>query len=283
MKLFEPVMQNVVNRKCPFDGYFQSEQGVLYHGTSNLSESQIETDGFGFSSNLVSKEDIFNICRVFKRLYFAGEGEGYGVLASYSWNRFEANDRDFLPTHFSTCSDVYRYTLPDVAGGETIAAVIDSKRELNLFIDDSDARQKFLKFGYKSVKRPPGFGFPDAPEIEFDCVTLEDIDKLREIYEQTWSENEVEFATEFNPLPGFPCVVYEEKIINCLEWLAEKMLVLKPIFDKCEELQNLYEYGVVYAIKPIDGDVDSGSLEVMSLKTIPPDRIIGKAIINWSS
>jgi hypothetical protein len=276
MKIFKPNLQDVEDHKCPFGNHYQSDQGILYHGTTNLVESQIETDGFTPDCNFVCKDDILEICKVFARLHFAGEGEGYEVLASYSLNRMESNDIDFISTHFATHSEVYRYTLPHIAGGETIAAIVEAKRELDLFLNDSGARKEFLKGRYAKEKKKinGGTDLPGFPEIDSDCVTYENINELLEFYHQVWRENGVESLSPSATLS------------NYLEWLSEQMLILKPTFDKCEDLQKRYKYGVVYAIRPIDGDVepiDTGSLEMKSLKIIPPARIVGKAVINWNN
>ena len=142
MEIIETTFANCEQDPLRFS--FHSDPWVLYHGTSSIFETQIDSDGLRPSGGLpICQSDVEALINVFRLLGWPGDDPGgYGVLGSYSRMRHQASKWRCCLTSYPNRGLLY--AMRDFAGGETARACRRAFPDLDRFLADASARQNWI-------------------------------------------------------------------------------------------------------------------------------------------
>lgn len=180
---------------------------VLYHGTSNLIEKDIETNGFHADrASLITKEVIQKIVDCFNRLnWYGDDGGGYCVLKPFTLQHDHSYYESKPIFLGESCRRSLLYATKDFAGGEGARSVRKSIRDLRSFLENEEVRLNALMKPIKETLNE--FGdvlYADTPLCETELGWLyEALRKLESVehYVNNCSENHeygIVYAIRFN-------------------------------------------------------------------------------------
>jgi hypothetical protein len=168
---FEPPIDNCPN--MPFPDEITLDPWVLYHGTSGLSESQIDSKGLSCNTPTFEKREIEAVDAIFETLQWNGRtGASRAVLQPFSIVH-DFGDSSLKPLCFA--ESAYRamtYATRDFAGGEAARAIRYSFDELWEFVTDEEVRELHLQRLFRAAEDAKHFSVAlPSPEIP-DLVTI---------------------------------------------------------------------------------------------------------------
>jgi hypothetical protein len=285
VKIYKYDRPQVLARTCPFQGAFANDGWIAYHGTSSAAETAIESQGFVWNDTAYSRSEIEAVANVFRQLGWAGKaGGGLGVLASFSTSDFRhlgAEDRK--PIFFSATSKrSLLYASRDWAGGETARAVRIAFEDLDAFLNSQDFRREMLwqdwQMHWQLLQEV-------APSVGTDAEIPEE-----------WKPKSIDTITfdhlyrrrlhlrKLNPGWGWPHFAQGTEPVNFTEeWLRERLVELRPLRERCNSAESEYAYGVIYAVRFHETDLDHllrNRRDLISLASVSSDRIMAKAVID---
>jgi hypothetical protein len=284
VKTYKYDRPQVLARECPFRGAFATDGWIAYHGTSSTAETTIERQGFVWNDSFYSRSDIEAVASVFRQLGWAGESlGGFAVLASFSTGDFRhlgASDRK--PIFFSATSKrSLLYASRDWAGGETARALRIAFEDLDAFLNSQDFRRKTLWRDWQALwafwqgvaaSLGPDAEIPEECKPDsIDTITFDHFYRLRL------------HLKKLNPGWG-PMFAQGTEPVNFTEqWLREKLIELEPLRERCNRPATAYAYGVIYAVRFHERDMDhllQNNRDLISLASVSSDRIAAKALID---
>lgn len=173
------------NRRL-FADEIDSDEWVIFHGTSGFNAESIERNGFDPMSVVVSFDQIRRVVALFKRLNWCeGDPGGYAILMSFSLKYdFQASDRSplFLA---ETSMRALLYATRDFSGGEKLRSLRRAFDDLNSYLNDPRVREQHgasLEASYNEMHLM-GFDAPLPEEVDLDLLRedLADLSDVRRI------------------------------------------------------------------------------------------------------
>lgn len=145
---------------CPFDGRFDADPWIAFHGTSSVNEQAIMADGLFAADQSYTRADLAALCAVFDALWWSGESTGgYAVLKNYSNADYTRGDGLAKPTHLAESSfRALRYAVPSFAGGEAARAVRLAFADLDRALASAAGIQAIRDAAFKRLRgglQPP--------------------------------------------------------------------------------------------------------------------------------
>ena len=255
---------------CPFNKKYRSDNWILYHGTSNLSEERIESDGFSGKSPLFSLEEIRRVCAIFKKLGWGGSPEGYSILGSFAQFDFDNVGSDAATSiSFSEISwQACLYASPERIGGEAATGMRNALDHIQKFILDRAIQQDHLWYISNELVQHPAL-----KGVDVGASVTHPMKKEAVAYEQYLELHKL-CSTKAQIGPPLP--------EPSGEWLREAVGACDELVERAEAQRRNYQYGCVYAVRFCESDVDSMGEDNAGpwVNTIiPPDRIVAKAIL----
>lgn len=275
MKIRTYYYKNTETFECPFGKKYFYDYMVAYHGTSNIAENDIDKHGFIWSDSLFTRDEVNAVLDVFKQLLWCGQSlGGLFVLSQYAKRDFERNPLNKTkPIFFASSShSALLYSSIDFAGGETARALRHAFEDLRRFLFDKNFRNNHFKKIFNSMKSLLQFNFPShLPKGDDDLIEPKHITELWQLLDQIgikYPVGLIDYHESIRP------VQFSET------WLANKLSELDPIYKKCMELKNKYKYGVIYAVRFENSDLDAIEFDpshgLVSYKPVEPRKIVEK-------
>lgn len=221
-----------------------ADEWVLYHGTSNLCENDIETTGFqSRQDSLISLEVVQRVLACFSRLNWYGNDQGgYVVLKSYTALHdysYKSGKPIFLGL---SCRWSLLYATRDFAGGEGCRGLRKALHDLHTYLADEDVRVGALTQCIDNIIN------------EYGEVVYEDMVPLA-VEELTWLQDEL---TVLQPVREYVDSLYEQYRYG---------IVYAIKFNK-KDIANLF-----YA----------NGMGITHVGTISRDKIVAKLLTDGSS
>ena len=176
-----------------FPEFIESDQWVIFHGTSGANAKGIERDGFTWGGGTVTKSAIISIIDVFEAMKWTPPC--YSVLKSFSLDH-DFGESEASAIYFAeTSRRALLYATRLFAGGEKLYAVRNSINQLHCYLSDPEVRKEhweIMEREYRFLLKNNALN-PDASRpIEVDNVWLSSqitsLEKIQDIafnaYEQ---------------------------------------------------------------------------------------------------
>jgi hypothetical protein len=275
MNVYDYTVDDALAGRCPFKEEFSKDAWVAFHGTSNHAEGQIESRGIAWQSDTYSKSNILAVLDIFDQLHWSGrEQGGFGVLAAFAQSDFEKSNRGGKKPVFlaETSFQSILYASREFAGGETARALRLALNDLRAYLDNPVLRKKAVADSWKHLRGytpfpPPSYCVPQ----DLENVSFQHIRELWGYFESFGSRPGVGGRVGVKPCP------YSDA------WLLARLKELDKIHHCCDKLISNYQYGVIYAIRFTDRDLQQLATDHAGLVfdgTISPDQIPAKCIIS---
>lgn len=228
-----------------FPAHLNLSPWVLFHGTTNVSEDEIERRGFAWRNQPYDVDDVESVLRVFEAMDWVGVGsDAYVALNLYARNiDFSGGNRK--PVFFSAVSEATMgYTYPHRTGGETAGCLRYALQNLEWFGTDPAIRanfraqryQRLLALTAKTGIPREALAITPSEATAADCGKL--ADHLRRLGIPTYSQVSVDGKTApFSP--------WDED----LSWLQSRLAELRPLAERLDAQARAYAYGVIYAVE----------------------------------
>ena len=145
MRVYEFERELVIGKAQVFPDEICDDLWIVYHGTSSISEEEIDRCGLQWRPTFAKRAEVEDIVSIFDTMSWAGKhGGGFPVLKPFSLNHdFAASDRK--PIFFAESS--YRallYATRDFAGGETTRALRLAFADLQEYLSSPDLRHSHM-------------------------------------------------------------------------------------------------------------------------------------------
>ena len=170
--------------KNEIPSWILEDDSFLFHGTSNLSEQNLD-NGFTNSYSPVSFEIVDYIGSIYNEMPWWGKDTGgYGILNTYSNRDRNKNGKYFfLGETAQRCS---LYASKEYAGGELARSVYHSIKDLNTFLTDKTIRELHKQaiekdFEYYGPYKPVDLDWL-AQQIIHLQPTFRNLEELRNSY-----------------------------------------------------------------------------------------------------
>lgn len=194
--------------KLLFPKEIYNDSSVLYHGTSNINEAEIESVGITPSKQLFSKEDIFSVIKSFINMGWHGSDTGaFNVLLSYSkwdYSRTEGNPIFF---HYDP-TKCLTYAEKDFIGGEKTRSIRKCGRDLKKMLSNTSVYEKYIADFTQWGSSMSSYGQQlGISRDEIRIHTLEEIEIIYNRHQHLWIRSEeiverhkygVIYAVKFN-------------------------------------------------------------------------------------
>jgi len=276
MKTIKYTLEQGDMMECPFQGLFDNDLWVAFHGTSNHVEEQIDKEGFLWKKSPYTRSEIDTVLNVFKKLHWAGSiKDGYLVLATYTQYDFNSSSSGkSKPISFAVISQKSLLYASQVrAGGETTSALRYAFEDLNNYLNNIEFRQKqlwklwhHLKDSIQGLHIPKSYYPASKEKIQFAHVK-----SLWDYYQHNGIKKIM------SPAGGY----LSEPIEFSTKWLNKEIQKLQAIRNRCNYYYETFTHGVVYAVKLFENDLPYlkyGS-NITANMPISPKRILAKSII----
>jgi hypothetical protein len=138
-----------------FPDEIDSNEWVMFHGTSGFNAASIERDGFDSTHGVVSPSQIRRVIEVFQKMKWCGDdGGGYPVLKPFSLDHdFQGTDRSLL-FFAETSTRALLYATRDHSGGEKLRALRHAFKDLESYLSDPSRREQhhdYLSVSYHAL------------------------------------------------------------------------------------------------------------------------------------
>lgn len=181
---FKPPIDDAPNRSFPDE--IALDPWVLYHGTSSVAETHIDSHGLRCSEPTFKKSDLESVVEIFDELQWAGRtGASFAVLKPFSLNH-DFGHSQTKPVYLA--ESAYRaltFATRDFAGGEAARALRHSFGELWEFVDNETIRESHLSKLRKEAELLRQYGIEDAMPQTINVVDiksrLENLESLRHL------------------------------------------------------------------------------------------------------
>ena len=270
----------------PFPSEINESPWVLFHGTTNVSESRIESHGFEWVEMPYTRKDVESVINIFRTMDWAGKGtDTYLALQQYALSiDFERGSKK--PVFFSERAEAtVGYTRPHRAGGETANCILLSLRCLEKFLSDEGLRIEYRKARYRRLLNMiGGVTLPDQFRgIQPEKATANDCKALAKYLDDLVGRRIAFPALSVGSPDPWRYDPWDEN----LDWLANRLEMLAPLKLRLEAIEASYSYGLIYAVQFESPDVaqiknfDSGLKHGIAFYgNVPISRIIGKAYLS---
>lgn len=262
MELIRVTLEDLKAGRPLFSNPITENPNVYFHGTSSISEQNIDQHGFQPQAKIVPKSIINLLYDLMEALHWHGtRNDGLPALRAYAVK--DLLDTGERPVFFS-CSSIMaaKYATEYRAGGEAACAVrLISKDIIRLCEDDAFFRE-YLSEIYNSFASSAKHFLPREYSKRRSDVEYRDIDDAFALANRM----------------GFP---HQRALIKLTAELKTRVSALmKNISDDYEELKAIHRYGIVYAVDldQIHRILDGGNNN-FAVCSVPPDRIVAKSII----
>lgn len=154
------------------------DPSLLFHGTSNIYEEEIKSNGLRPNSSLFTKAELEKVQSVFDDLHWGGvHTEGYNVLTSYFLGH-DFNQLEDKPIYLG--ESVQRVSLNascELAGGEICRALHYCFKDLHSYLNNVDICENHHNqiSSYPGIHRIP---IDTLPSLEWLENTLNELDGL---------------------------------------------------------------------------------------------------------
>ncbi|MFC1621279.1 hypothetical protein ACFL2G_03135, partial [Candidatus Omnitrophota bacterium] len=234
----------------PFPLEIANDPDILYHGTSTLWSSMIESEGFKIKWP-IRLEDILILIRQYEKMGWNGiNADGYIVLRTFSIGC------DFKEAHNKLPSFTYLYRLArnyaSRPGGETFTAIIIAIQNLYSYLEDNNIRKEHHN--------------------ELNFIVLNNENLLKQVTVKNKSYESLKTET----------IEYKNKLsyLNNLSLLTKDIEKLRDLRKRI--LQSTKKsLPVVYALKTSLDGIDFSKIHISDIRFARPiesKEIIGKAV-----
>jgi hypothetical protein len=146
--------------RCPSGGQFDLVPWMAFHGTSNLHEKQIESEGLCAASQPHTRRDVADLCAIFDSLHWCGDNiEGVAVLKGFSVSGYDMGDGLNKATYFHRSAvRALLYATPSRAGGEEAMAMRNAFCDIENALRCPTKMQEIREQAWRAIKggcRPP--------------------------------------------------------------------------------------------------------------------------------
>jgi len=234
--------QYVEETRRLFPDGIESDEWVIFHGTSGCNAESIEKYGIEPGNILVTSDHIQKVTKIFEKLKWCGnDGGGYAILKSFSLGHdFGSNTKSLL--YFAETSvRALLYATHDFSGGEKMRSLRRAFKDLESYLYDVQIREEH----YAAMQR------------EFDYLlscnaSLPDLDRVR------------------------PVDVDLEWLETSLHNTAGIFRLVQDVYDHHD---HGVVYAIKVAQKSVADFKWHSAMGVETYSKIPPSSIIGKVII----
>lgn len=204
--------QSPTSENCnhPFPENISNNPRVLYHGTSNIFEKEIEENGLTPNKSIFSLEELKEISALFdlinwrKKVFW-----GKNIIRNYTINKDYKNP-SLKPVYLGeSCNRALTFASKEFAGGENVSGVRKSFNELKDCIDDPKLLDRELEFYRKECREaeengyyPPEPIITDLDKLKNELESLEYLNERAKEYTKAYSYGVV-FSIEIDP-ENFP-------------------------------------------------------------------------------
>jgi hypothetical protein len=137
-----------------FPDEIEGDLWTMFHGSSQFNAESIERDGFSFSHDVVSRDQVQRVTAIFEKMKWAGENSaGYSVLKPFSEDYDFGHDERSLLFFAETSFRALLYATRDFAGGEKLRALRYALLDLKSYLHDSQVREKHQNTMEASFRR----------------------------------------------------------------------------------------------------------------------------------
>jgi hypothetical protein len=124
-----------------FSDDIDTDAWIMFHGTSGFNSEAIDRVGFTFPPDLISRDEIQRVVNVYEKMNWAGEsGGGMPALKPFSLDYDFSGER--LLFFAETSSRALKFATRDLAGGEKLRALRIAFRDLDLYRQKPDVRER---------------------------------------------------------------------------------------------------------------------------------------------
>ncbi len=256
----------LLNKKVQlFPDEIENDPWIVFHGTSNLFESDIDAYGLQWKSSIVSKEEVSHVVDIFTKMNWSGkDGGGLPILKPFSL------ESDFAlgnskPIYFAETS--YRallYSTHEFSGGETVRALRKSIQDLedylqNKNIRDADMEYKLIEYNklislnakVDMCPREVDLNWLEAEveklsELKKRCIDAYDQAKYGVIYAVKFTQEDIDEKNNFDYHRNMGLKVFsrvpKEKIVGKI--CISSSLEYPSLYDE-KRIKVLQENGII--------------------------------------
>jgi hypothetical protein len=271
-----------VNTLIPID--VLADGMTLFHGTTNVSESTIDSHGLCWQQGLYDISLIDELLEIFETIEWVGlGGDAYTALKLYT-KRVDFGAGAKKPIFLAPYPDwTVGYTRQTRAGGETAGLITFAYDSLLAFIEDENIRKDWRFYRFNHVKSTiHEVELPQSlTSIDPYTASAEDCKAVAQFYKERFGRDLARSPLGF--ISGQSFMPWEEN----LNWIIDKLNGIKHAYEKITLLREDYRYGVIYGIKLDEKDLcliknlNSGMLHGMAYHgMIPAVKIVAKILVS---
>ena len=189
MREYEFDRESALEKGEAFPDEVCDDPWVVYHGTSSVSEEEIDLCGFHWRPAVATRSEVGHVVSMFDRMSWAGRsGGGYVVLRPFSLD-YDFAGGDQKSIFFAECSNrALLYATRGFAGGETARALRFAFTDLEEYLKSPDLRHSHMEDLRQEYDHHRGLvaavGNPPA-EINLEWLHSE-LSKLKELRTRCW-------------------------------------------------------------------------------------------------
>lgn len=138
----------------PFSGKYDDDPWVVFHGTSNHVELEIEGKGLIWKNSSYSQQDVERVVNIFQQLHWTGTTTaGFGVLNIFTKNDFLRGGGQKKPVYLAESSQrALLYSTSDFVGGETARALRYAFADLDQYLACEDLRDNAAREAWRRIR-----------------------------------------------------------------------------------------------------------------------------------
>ncbi len=240
--VFELNVSRVNEGEVLFPQNIESDDWVIYHGTSGFNSAAIENQGFGTAAVAVNEGSMRRVVEIYKRMKWDGiSGGGLGVLEPFSLGHDITAEGKRITFFAERSRRALLYASLDFAGGEKLRAMRVALSELDTYLNDASLRQ------YHADQMSSQY-----EDLETLNACAETLDAVRPVeVDLEWLRNE----------------------------LVELRLEHEVAFNAAERHREGVVYAIKMLPQDVAELVYNGFMGIETTATIPASRIIAKVIV----
>jgi len=168
-----------------FPREIEDDPWIIYHGTSSLNEQAIDRDGFVWTSEGTSRDDVRRVVEIFETMRWDGmDSSSMAILKPFSLQH-DFNGAETSPIYFAeTSKRALLYATHDFAGGEKLRSIRQSYEQLKKYLTDPQVRQQhmeYLQYEYDDLENKgahmPAYPKPGEVDLEWLSNQLSDLEQ----------------------------------------------------------------------------------------------------------